>query len=281
MATMIDSAIAILIGVLLVEMARFGGQVSANPPAHPQEAKRYTWRFRIYATIACLLIIIQAVRSYHAASSANQQQQQLYAQITSLKDQGQKSEAGRQVDNAYLKAKLEDAYKAYDDLRQFAPALMKVAETGAEYSKRQFESKVLNDKQLTEYTDQVIKKTRDLQSQYKAQYDQLNYSQLRTNPPNYQTMTNQQWQEYFASEMNQRMQTEMMLRNQYEQAYRMTIMSDAAYARRELLKRVGGEESLLPMERTKYIAIEGIFAGVDPIGDSADYLSALLHKLNH
>ncbi len=64
------------------------------------------------------------------------------------------------------------------------------------------------------------------------------------------------------------------------QNYRQQIMGEAAFLRRELLSRIGGDSFLLPREKTKYIAIEGIFAGPDPIDDSADYLEALANRLS-
>ena len=131
---MVDSAIAILLGVMLIEMARFGGHVSANPPSDAKTAKRYTQRFRVYALVAIVLVVAQGVRIYQSGNDAERTQHELHASIDTVSANLQKADTGRQVDNAYLKAKLEDAYKAYDDLRQFAPALMKIAQTGADYA---------------------------------------------------------------------------------------------------------------------------------------------------
>jgi len=120
---MLDSAIAILLGVMLIEMARLGGHVSANTPGDPSAARRYTLRFRVYAGIAIFFVVAQGVRIYQASRDAESTKLFLQGSITKLNETVQKSDAGRQADNAYLKAKLEDAYKVNDELRQFAPAL--------------------------------------------------------------------------------------------------------------------------------------------------------------
>jgi len=62
-----DIIIAVLLGIILVEMARFGGYVSSNPPSDLKVARKYTNRFRVYAILACVLIVIQAMRTYRAS----------------------------------------------------------------------------------------------------------------------------------------------------------------------------------------------------------------------
>lgn len=117
---MVDSALAILLGVMLVEMARFGGYVSANPPNNPAIAKAYTRRFWIYAIVSVILVMVQGTRIYLASQKAEADQANLNGSIRDLSAQLTRSDTGREVDNAYLKAKLEDAYSANDDLRKFA-----------------------------------------------------------------------------------------------------------------------------------------------------------------
>ena len=84
----------------------------------------------------------------------------------------------------------------------------------------------------------------------------------------------------YGSRNEQYRQKEEQVRFQYEQIYRSSIMADAAYARRELLSRIGGDGFLQPREKGKSIAIDGIMAGPDPIGESADYLEALVRRLS-
>jgi hypothetical protein len=270
---MVDSAIAILLGVLLVEMARFGGHVSANPPATPEVARRYTWRFRIYAFLAVLLTVAQGARIYFAGKDAESSKAKLNNSIETLQHQVQASDTGRQVDNAYLKAKLED----YKELQQLAPALLTMAQATEGYTQKQYESSVMNKKQLLDMTTKTVTQIRSLGSKCKATEEGI-FSAAYSASPN-PSMTRDQRIQWFEQRRQIEEQTDEQNRQSCEQNYRQQIMGDAAFLRRELLSRIGGDSFLLPLEKTKYIAIDGIFAGPDPIDDSADYLEALANRL--
>ncbi len=276
---MVDSAIAIFLGVMLIEMARFGGAVSTKPPQDAGTTRQYTLRFRIYAAIAIVLVIVQGVRLYQAAKDAENTQTTLRKSIATLTEEFQKSDTGRQVDNAYLKAKLEDAYKVNEELRQLAPALMRVAQTGADYAKRQYEHKALGDKQLLELTQTVVTKIRALQDQYRREDRKVtdSYAEFRFKP----NSNKEEMAQQAAVNMSQYMQRYNQVRLDYENAFRTTVMGDAAYCRRELLSRIGGDSYLRPGEKIKSLAIDGIMAGPDPIGSAADYLEALSRELAH
>jgi cytochrome c-type biogenesis protein CcmH/NrfF len=79
---MIDSALAIALGVLLIELARYGGFVSANPPTDPATAKRYTIRFRLYALVACVLVLLQGIRTYVVGNQNDAEKAALNSSIT-------------------------------------------------------------------------------------------------------------------------------------------------------------------------------------------------------
>src|ERR1017187_503281 len=229
---MVDSAIAILLGVMLIEMARLGGHVSANAPQDANTARHYTRRFRVYAAIAIILVLAQGVRIYQASKEAADTQSGLRKSIATLAEGFQRSDTGRQVDNAYLKAKLEDAYKVNDELRQLAPALMKVAQTGADYAKRQYEYKALGDKQLLELARTVVTKIRALQSQYKREEQKVieSMSEFPFKP----NATREEMAQQGALRQSQFIQAYDQLRFNYENAFRTTVMGDAAYCRREI-----------------------------------------------
>jgi hypothetical protein len=92
-------------------------------------------------------------------------------------------------------------------------------------------------------------------------------------------MTQEQRLQFFRQRQQNEQQAYEQNRQSCEQTYRQQFIGDAAFLRRELLSRVGGDSFLLPQERVKYIAIDGMFAGPDPIDDSADCLEALANKL--
>ena len=144
-------------------------------------------------------------------------------------------------------------------------------------AKRQYEAKVFSDKQLLDLTSRVVGRIRALQAQYKQDEEKAITGLMTANydpkmPPD-------EMRKQAANRQQAFMQNEQQLRLNYEQAFRSSVIGDAAYCRRELLARVGGDSFLQPRERTKSIAIDGIMAGPDPIGDAADYLDALAKKL--
>lgn len=274
---MVDSIIAILLSILLIEFARFGGHVSANPPPNPAIAKKYTWRFRGYALAAAILAIAQGARLYKASVESQRVQTSLNSSIANLNSEIQRSDTARQVDNAYLKAKLEDAYKVNQQLTGLAPALLKMAQVSADYSKKQYETKVLSDKKLLDFTAAVVTKIRGVQSGCDIGYQKAEsiISALPAEP-----MSEEQRSQFFANRQRQYINAYQQNLSECELAFRSTVLGDAAYARRELLSRIGGDGFLLPRERSRGIAIDGVFAGVRPVGDAADYLETLAKKLS-
>jgi hypothetical protein len=280
----VANAFFVLAAVLSI--IQWGKATSLHLPS-----RRRTVAFVLGCVLAVAVAATVIAWTSGKAREAEKQKQQLHqltlipglnSSIATLKSDLEKAETGRQVDNAYLKAKLEDAYKANDDLRQFAPAIMQLARTSAELSKKQYDQKVLDDKQLRDFTESVIARIRNLEGEYnfaERQQSQAMWQQrlTRTKPP---SPTQEELRKQAQEDMQQEMSSYIALRSQYEQIFRSTIMGDAQYARRELLSRVGGDSWLSPLERSKSISIDGILAGPSPVGDAADYLEALVRKLS-
>jgi hypothetical protein len=183
------------------------------------------------------------------------------------------SETGRQVDNAYLKAKLED----YKSLQELAPALMKVAQASETFTQKQYETRVLNDRQLLELTRSEVSKIRSLGAQCKAKEETL-FSTHET-PPQWASMTDEQKRQFIQDRSNRMDQAFRQNRQDCELSFCQQFLGDSSYAPRELLSRLHGDSFLSPRDRMKDGALDGLFAGPDPIDDSADYLEALGNKL--
>jgi hypothetical protein len=252
---MIDAIIALLLGYLSIEMARLGGTISVNPPSpdNPNLAKRYKNRFQLYALIACGLLAVQCVRTYSASNEAARVQSGLNGSIKDLNAQVIKSENGRQVDNAYLKAKLED----YKELQALAPALLKMAQATEGFTQKQYEGAVLSKKQLLDLTEKTVAKIRKLGESCNATENSIMRSNLEY-PSNFRSIDNN--------------------RQHCIATYREQILGDAASLRKELLSRIGGDAPSTAGASIKDMAIDGFFAGPDPIDDSADYLEALANE---
>lgn len=270
---MIDSAIAIFLGVLLVELARFGGHVSANPPAGPDQARAYTLRFRIYALIACLLVVAQGVRIYLASRESEEAQTKLNASITSLGVRLTVSDTGRQVDNAYLKAKLED----YKELQALAPALLKMGEATEEYTKKQYETKTLSDAKLLDLTTDVISRLHKIGTDCKKGEDEV-FGFEPPRPANWPQMTEAERTPYYVQRNQEIQRRYMNAELSCDSAFKQSVRGDAFYVENELLKRTGGDSFMSMNQQHEASIFFGVQANGPSVNDATDYLEALQSK---
>ncbi len=120
------------------------------------------WK-RISLALLFILLGVGEIVSIHRADIAHTtdvgaQQKD----IENLTRELQKSEMQRQVENAILRTKLED----YATWSHLGPALMKLAQTSAEFQKKQYETKVMNDRDLYDLTMKAVRKIRDFSTKY-------------------------------------------------------------------------------------------------------------------
>jgi hypothetical protein len=248
--------------------------------------------------VVTIMVVVFVFRwTSHKSTEAETQKRQLAkldqipgleSQISTLRTTQNQSETARQVDNAYLRAKLEDAYKLNDQMRAFAPAVMQVAKAGQEFSRKQYEQKVLDNAQLKAFTASLVKRMRDLESHYKSladeHFDAMRRKQMNralARPPSAPKLTPEEirTQGFIDAQEEQSFYTQS--RASYEQSFHATMMADAQYARRELLLRVGGDDFLTVREKARAdTLIDGMLAGPSPLADACDYLEALLKKLS-
>jgi hypothetical protein len=229
---------------------------------------------RIILALAFILFgageIISIVRSdaAHATEIANQ-----HTDIVNLQGQIQKSDVERQVSEAYLKAKLEDSYSMNAQLAQFAPALMKLAQTSADFERKQFEVKVTTNKELYDFTMSVVKRIRDFSQKYLNLEQQQTTEQMKRN---YANLSETQRRQQFAEDTEK----ELRLDNQKDFEFRNTILADALYARNEFQKRnivvpPLGQRATLDVD----LVLQGILSGPQPELRLADYLELLAKQL--
>ena len=142
------------VGMFGVVLAVFGALVSILA---------FTGGKRIGLALIFVLLGAGEVVSILKADSIHQTEvRNQHIDIENLNNELHKSETQRQVDNAILRTKLED----YAGLSQLGPALMKLAQTSAEFQKKQYETRVLNDRDLYELTMKVVKNIRDFSAKY-------------------------------------------------------------------------------------------------------------------
>jgi len=182
--------------------------------------------------------------------------------IESLTKELHESETQRQVEHAVLRTKLED----YAGLSQLGSALMKLAQTSAEFQKKQYESKVISDRDLYDLTMKAVTKIQD----FSTKYSKLELKRQQALSKSLSGPASElEWQQTVADEVTKNVQLCQVKRSEFQ----ASILPDAIYARNELLKRKLPEPILKPSERTELnIAFTGMLAGVNPAMSLATYL---------
>jgi hypothetical protein len=179
------------------------------------------------------------------------------------------------VDNAsklgYLTAKLDDSEKLNE---QYAPAIKQLAETSAQYMRKQYETKIETDKQLYDFTMGVVKKLRTASEQYEAMEDKVIQERMAAFKPGMAQAEIQQVAQQENVKLSQLFQAR-------DSAFRNEILPDAIYAKQELQKRKLSPPTLPRTEQNEVdTALMGMLAGVHPELALADYLELMARPLS-
>jgi len=188
--------------------------------------------------------------------------------IQNLMGELRKSETGRQVDNAILRTKLED----YSQLSQLGPALMKLAQTSAEFQRKQYEAKVTSDKDLYALAMKSVTQIREFSKKYSA-LESENTLGFRLSGQMSDAERQQKWNE----NTNKMIQLSYAKQNEFQ----TSILPDAIYARNELLRKGLPEPPMDPMQKSEVnMVLHGALAGVYPELQFANYLEQMAKPLS-
>ena len=231
------------------------------------------WEFKGWKRIALasafvLLGVGEGVVLYRADVAHDAEVKQQHVDVEALRSDLQKSELQRAAESAYLRAKIED----YD---KFGPALMLIAKTGAEFQRKQYENKVQTEKELYDFTMDVVKRIRALEAKYndaeekaRADYDVARRGKITIED------NRGPWNDYIAKSTQ--------LSTMKDREFRDTILPDALYARGEMWRRHIPEPVLDPMNRAGVdSALRGMLAGPYPEMSLAVYLEDMAKHLRH
>jgi len=195
--------------------------------------------------------------------------------ITQVQDTLVATQLKSAADLSYLKAKLEDSEKLNEKLSQFAPAIMKLAQVSAEFTRKQYEAKVISDKELHDLTMDVVKRIRAFSQKYETLSRQQSEELVNnTRQPNLtEAQRDQIW--------NQAIQKSVQLNYAKDAEFRRALLPDALDARQELLKRKFTEPTMTPMQKSEVdMVTKGILAGPYPEMALADYLEIMAKQLS-
>jgi hypothetical protein len=206
------------------------------------------------------------------------------SEISGLKATMQQEEISNAAETKYLEGQLSV-------FNQFAPAVVKLAQATETNTRKQYEEKVLTNKELKDFVTQVVKKMRDWEYRQRTAGEAIDnkYDAIQS-----QMLANYRGEDVSSAQVHQKMVTEMdkltnnkiveekAMYSQFENEFNQTILGDAILAREQLINKLGiGAEPKLPeMERTGLYVFRGIYAGAYPVAGAADYLELFAKKLS-
>src|SRR5712691_1638823 len=127
---------------------------------------------RITLALMFILLGLGEIVSIHKADTAHEiELLNEHNDLEKLTKELRNSETQRQVDHAILRTKLED----FARFSQLGPALMTLAQISAEFQKKQYEAKILSDRDLHDLTMKAVKEIRD----FSLKYSELELKQIR------------------------------------------------------------------------------------------------------
>lgn len=228
------------------------------------------WK-RIGLALVFAILGIGELVSIHRADIAHETEVRTqHNDIEKIREELRQSEVHRQVDEAYIKAKIED----YAQFKNFAEAIQQFARINAEYTKRQFQGVVLSNKQLRTKTLEVIGHLRDLDARSRKSSEQLRDKYVQLNAAD-KSGANR------ATLQIQEIEEVTLAKEGLDRRFRQSILPDTVYVRNELLKRGAKEPPPGALQQSSLmITFGGILAGPDPCGSAADYLEFLLKQLS-
>lgn len=237
------------------------------------ESHKFWWASIVFVGVATS--VLTGVSQSHARKEHERELDEQRQAVMSLRSVIQTNEVRNAADMGYLKAKLEDSEKLNEKFSRFAPAVMKLAETSAEFTRKQYEAKVTSDKELYAFTMGVVKKIREFSQNYEILSRQQSDEMMnRVRQPNLTEAEKQQrW--------NEDTQKSIQLYYSRNGEFRASVLPDALYARQELLKRKLPEPTMSPMQKSEVdMVVQGILAGSYPELALADYLELMTKPLS-
>lgn len=208
---------------------------------------------------------VQQNRATRSQASAAADQN---AAIERIRSELLRSEAGRQADNVLLRAKLEAAHDANRQLAEFAPAILSLAKTSAEHTRRLYETKVASNDDLRARTRTVVARMLALEAKYQVSRDSIAFSPRPTSAT--EEDRHRRWDAMTAAYIKASFERDL--------EFRSTIHADAVWVREELVKRVG--ENTGEAGPTSFVFDHGALAGAAPLSEAATYLEILARKLS-
>jgi hypothetical protein len=259
----IIDAVAVLSPLAIAIMSVLVGIKLAKNP-QDQSHRNWWWAIIGLGVICSGVTLWQQERSRQAHADELSRQNDA---VNGIRLQLQKSELDRIADTNRLQGKLEV-------FAEFAPAIFKLAQATEESTRKQYEAKMLSNKELYDATMNVVKKLREFGQKRRLESQQQTNAHMAA----MRNATNEaERSKLWAEETN----NSVAAYYRTDAEFRASILPDAIYVRNELLRRKIPEPPPNPMVPTQMVQMvfEGSLAGPYPEFYAADYLEQMAKQL--
>ena len=253
-------------------MAWIGNHLAAESITDKKERRAYRIAFIVLAVLG---ISVSGTAELMSDRDHAKELSDGRSQVSELQNTLQINQVQNARDMVYLKTKLDDQQQINDQLAKFGPSIYKLAEVTEEYTRKQYQAKVLSDQDLYNFTMGVVKKLRDFSVRYDQQMRQLEDQQTTS-------FTRGESQAEMLRVNSEFRSKEMQLFAQRDDEFRTSVYPEALYAHDELLKKGIKEPTGLPMfeEMEAKSALSGLLAGPSPTMAFGDYLEIMAKGLH-
>lgn len=236
-----------------------------------------TWGAVSLIVLGIAAVISNQVQKVQDSGKALADETKLQQSVDGLKGQLHDQEVNSTAENQYLRGRL-------DELSEFTPAVLKLAQASEENTRREYEQKVLSNRQLRDFISDVVARMRDWEGRRKQADDaffnkMINDQQQisRSGDPN---KIRQQFDQLRSTEMTDEMQMDAT----FQREFRDKILADAIFARDQLITRLGlkaqPDINVFPGGTGSLLIFQGQFFGADPVGMAASYLEQFARRLS-
>jgi hypothetical protein len=242
-----------------------------------QKRKMRTLAALFLVALGVAAVVSNQVQKSVDSANAKKDQGKLQNSVDDLGGQLQDEKLSHTAEAQYLRGRL-------DQLSQFTPAILKLAQASEENTRKMYEQKVVSNKDLRDFTAGVVAKMRDLDRRQKMAEQQAEDkwdARVREAlpPPNASSTEREQALQKLGPLRNQEWTERTQIQMMFENECRQNILGDSIFAREQLLTKLGAKEEPQTVLRP-ILLLDGSFAGVDPIGEAATYLELFAKKLS-
>jgi hypothetical protein len=264
-----DLVLYIMGGTIGAGLAVLGGTVSSTK----------SWQKTAFVVLGIASVVISIFTGVRASREASEAKDQAQRNIDQIEQQLTESEIKRSSDTRYLEGKLEV-------FGQFAPAVLKLARASELNTRKQYEQKVLSNKELKDFVTTVVKKMRGWQAREDNELAESRNKYFAATSAIYEAhkggnIEPAQMRQELSKAFTDNIAADDGINRKFRAEFEQSILGDAISAREQLIIKlgVGSEPEVGVLNRSSMAVFQGIIVGPEPITGAAEYLERFANKV--